>query len=39
MLLDHFFKKKLAEKLKVSGGYRSVVGTAERQKLKETAVV
>jgi len=36
MLRDHFFKKKLAEKQKVSDGFRSVVGTAEWQKLKET---
>ena len=38
MLRDNF-KKKLAEKPKVSGGFRSVVGTAGWQKLKETAAV
>jgi len=32
-----FFMKKLAEKPKVSGGFRSVVGTGAWQKLKETA--
>ena len=37
MFRDLFFKKKLTEKPKVSGGFRSVVGTAEWQKLKETA--
>jgi len=36
MLRDNF-KKKLAEKQKVSGGFRSVVGTGAWQKLKETA--
>ena len=35
MLRDNF-KKKLAEKPKVSGGFRSVVGTGAWQKLKET---
>jgi len=38
MLRDNF-KKKLAEKPKVSGGFRNVVGTAEWQKLKETVAV
>jgi hypothetical protein len=38
MLRDNF-KKKLAEKPKVSGGFRSVVGTAGWQKLKEIAAV
>jgi len=38
MLRDNY-KKKLAEKPKVSRGFRSVVGTAEWQKLKETAAV
>jgi len=38
MLRDNF-KKKLAEKPKVNGGFRSVVGTAEWQKLNETAAV
>jgi len=39
MLRDLFFKKKLAEKPKVSCGFRSVVGTAGWQKLKETVAV
>ena len=39
MILNLFFKKNLAEKPKVSGGFRSVVGTAGWQKLKETAAV
>ena len=39
MLRDLFFKKKLAEKPKVNGGFRSVVGTAEWQKLNETTAV
>jgi hypothetical protein len=33
------FKKKLAEKPKGSGRFRSVVGTGAWQKLKETAAV
>jgi len=39
MLRDLFFKKKLAEKPKVSDGFRSVVGTGAWQKLKETAAM
>jgi len=38
MLRDNF-KKKLAEKPRVSGGFRSVVGTDAWLKLKETAAV
>jgi len=38
MLRDNF-KKKLEAKPKASGGFRSVVGTAGWQKLKETAAV
>jgi len=38
MLRDNF-KKKLTEKPKVSGGVRSVVGTAGWNKLKETTAV
>jgi len=38
MLRDNF-KKKLAEKPKASGGFRSVVGTGVWQKLKETAAM
>jgi len=33
---DHF-KEKLAAEPRMAGGFRSVVGTAERNKLKETA--
>jgi len=39
MLRDLFFKKKLAEKPKVSRGFRSVIGTGAWQKLKVTAAV
>jgi hypothetical protein len=39
MLRDLFFKKKLAEKPKRSGGFGSGVGTAGWKKLKEQAVV
>ena len=38
MLRDRFMGKQ-GEKPKASGGFRSVVGTAEWQKLKETAAV
>jgi len=38
MLRDNF-KKKLMDKPKASGGFRSVVGTGAWQKLKETASV
>jgi hypothetical protein len=38
MLRDNF-KKKLAEKPKVSGGFRSVAETGGGQKLKESAAV
>ena len=38
MLRDNF-KKKLTDKPKASGGFRSVVGTGAWQKLKETASV
>jgi len=38
MLRDNF-KKKLAEKPKVSEGFRSVVGTGAWQKLKDTSAL